>query len=215
MLLCAITDRRLLGEEEHQRRDALLALARTWARGGVDYIQIREKDLRPPELLRLARSLAGAVREEQPEGSRRPTRILLNGAPEVALEAGADGVHLTGSAAPGAAAMAEDVYARAGRQAIISRSCHSAEEARRAGQVSLLLFAPVYEKAFTREQPLPGQGLAALAEACRAAPHTPVLALGGITARNAPACLQAGARGVAAIRLFLTGEWHSLRESSL
>ncbi len=213
MLLCAITDRRLLAESEHQRRDALVALARTWARGGVDYIQIREKDLPPGKLLSLTRSLVDAVREEQ--SGVTATKILLNGPAEIALQAAADGVHLTGSAAPAAAAAVEDLYARAGRRAIVSRSCHSAEDARNSAQASLLLFAPVYEKSLAPEEPLPGQGLDALAEACRAAPDTPVLALGGITTRNAPACLQAGARGIAAIRLFLTSDWQSLRGPTL
>lgn len=219
MLLCAITERRLLVGPEQQRCEALLALVRRWARGGVDYIQIREKDLAPGDLLRLARPLVAAVRDEPSGGSVQRTsvrtKVLLNGPPEIALEANADGVHLPGNAEAGAAAAARKIFARAGREAIVSRSCHTAEEAAQAGAASLLLFAPVYEKSFAREEAQPGQGLAALAEACRAAQNTPVLALGGITTHNAPACIQAGARGIAAIRLFLTDDWQKLRRPDL
>jgi len=225
MLLCAITERRLLAEPEQQRREALLALVRRWARGGVDYIQIREKDLAPGDLLSLASALIAAVRDEQ-SGSRaqsgssvQRTKVLLNGSPEIALEANADGVHLPGNAAAGAAAAAREIFARAGREAIVSRACHSAEEASEAengdGAAALLLFAPVYEKSLAGKEAIAGQGLNALADACRAARNTPVLALGGITTRNAPACIEAGARGIAAIRLFLTDDWQKLRRPDL
>ena len=63
---------------------------------------------------------------------------------------------------------------------------------------TLAIFAPVFEK-----KDAPGTvptGLEALREACRA--KIPVLALGGITLQNAASCLQAGAAGIAAIRLF-------------
>ena len=205
MLLCAITERRLLAEPEQQRREALRALVRRWARGGVDYIQIREKDLAPGDLLSLASALIAAVRDEQ-SGSVQRTKVLLNGPAEIALEANADGVHLPGNAGAGAAAAAGEIFARAGREAIVSRACHTAEEATGDGAVALLLFAPVYEKSLAGKETIPGQGLAALAGACRAAQNTPVLALGGITTHNAPACIQAGARGIAAIRLFLTDD---------
>jgi thiamine-phosphate pyrophosphorylase len=215
MLLCAITERRLLAEPEHRRRESLLALVRQWARGGVDYIQIREKDLAPGDLLSLARPLVAAVREEQSGNPSLCTKVLLNGPPEIAVEAEADGVHLTGNAKAGAAAAAREIFARAGRGAIVSCSCHTAEEAAQAGAASLLLFAPVYQKSFSPEEVKPGQGLAALTEACRAAQGTPVLALGGITTHNAHACIRAGAKGIAAIRLFLTNDWQELRRPDL
>jgi thiamine-phosphate pyrophosphorylase len=70
----------------------------------------------------------------------------------------------------------------------------------------MILFGPVFEKAiFDRgsvSRIAGGRGLALLAEACTAAGRTPVLALGGITAENAEACLQAGAAGLAGIRFY-------------
>jgi len=85
------------------------------------------------------------------------------------------------------------------------------EDVRTARDVSLLLYAPVFEKTDPGDTPLPGQGLAALSEACRAAGQVPVLAIGGVTHDNAAACIAAGAAGIAAIRLFLSEDWRSLR----
>ena len=80
---------------------------------------------------------------------------------------------------------------------VIAVSCHGVEETFRAAsdQARFAVFAPVFEKNMT-----PGVGLAALHKACQA--KIPVLALGGVTLQNAASCLQAGAAGVAAIRLF-------------
>jgi thiamine-phosphate pyrophosphorylase len=210
VLLYAITDRRLLAGSENERRSRLVELARGWARGGVDFIQIREKDLAPDELLALTRQIVAAVRADG-----AGTRVLLNGPPKIALEAGADGIHLPGNASADAALVVRELYARAGREIVMSRACHSATEAAQ-GDAGLLLYAPVFEKVLPGEKALPGEsipgrGLAALAEACRAAGDLPVLALGGITVENAVACIEAGARGVAAIRLFLGAEWWGLR----
>jgi thiamine-phosphate pyrophosphorylase len=229
MLFYVITDRRLLVGSEEERRGALAALVRKWVRGGVDYIQIREKDLAPGELLKLARQVIAAARVAAGSGAAQDiemrnmgmrnigggTRILLNGPPEIALEAGADGVHLTGKSAPGAAAAVQAVYERAGRRAILSRSCHTLEEAGRAGADSLVLFGPVFEKPLAGGGALSGRGLEALGEACRAGSGAAVLALGGVTAANAHRCIEAGASGVAGIRLFLGEEWRRLRDSGL
>ena len=213
MLLCAITDRRLFGEDEQQRREELITRVRGWARGGVDYIQIREKDLPAVELLELSCKLVAAVRDAQP-GSVR-TRVLLNGPAEIAFEAGADGVHLAGDRL-GSIGCAGEIYERAGRRAIIGQSCHSVEEVVQANAASLILFAPVFEKRLREQEAICGQGLAALADACRvglaAETETPVLALGGVTAENAGSCVEAGAAGIAAIRLFLGDDWRQLRK---
>jgi thiamine-phosphate pyrophosphorylase len=207
MLLYAITSRRLFPEPE--RRAALVALARGWARDGIDYIQIREKDLPLPDLLILAREIVATVRAEGPR-----TRVLLNGPADIALEAAADGVHLPGDAAEDAAGEARRIFRSAGQAAIISRACHSVEEIRNTRDASLIVFAPVFEKAPDQNTPaqpiLPGQGLAVLEEACHAAAPVPVFALGGVTAENAAACIAAGAAGIAGIRLFLGDEWQNL-----
>jgi thiamine-phosphate pyrophosphorylase len=216
MLLYAITNRALLGGDEEGKRARLAELAAEWARGGVAYIQVREKDLPLTELQGLAARVVEAVR-----GTGAATKVLVNGPAQVALDAGADGVHLPATSAgktaadPGsavaqnAAQAAEQVFARAGREVVVSAACHSAEEIKQAAGADLLLFSPIFEKA-TAERALDGQGLTALREAVDLARPVPVLALGGVTEKNAAACIQAGAAGVAAIRMFLGEGWKGL-----
>jgi thiamine-phosphate pyrophosphorylase len=125
----------------------------------------------------------------------------------VALAASADGVHLPSddvspaevraawNRAPGAFARRNPSPALA-----IAVSCHSPQEVARAAAnaATFAVFAPVFEKsAAPGARPL---GLEALRQACRA--PIPVLALGGVTVENAASCLEAGAAGIAAIRLF-------------
>jgi thiamine-phosphate pyrophosphorylase len=205
VLLYAITSRNLLPGTESERQTALVELARGWAQGGVDYVQIREKDLPAGDLLALSRRIVAAVGE-----AGLSTRVLVNGPAEIALEAGANGVHLPGSMSVDAASEAREVFRRAGREAVVSRACHSVEEVRAAGAVSLILFAPVFEKVSGAGAEA-GVGLAVLGEACRAAGSVPVIALGGVTAENAAACVEAGAAGIAGIRLFLGDNWRMLR----
>jgi thiamine-phosphate pyrophosphorylase len=209
MVLYAITDRRLLGVADHDRRAALVGLAREWARGGVDYIQIREKDLSGEELLELSRLVVAAVDEERMRGAK--TKVILNGAAEIALAAGADGVHLPGRASAEIVAAARETFARAGRECVVSVACHSVEEAAlvEASPDSLILFAPVFEKPLGDGEALPGRGLEELARVCSVA-HVPVSALGGITPGNARDCVTAGAAGVAAIRMFVGKDWMGL-----
>src|ERR1700682_1576268 len=88
-LLYYITDRSQFPGDERARRRALLAKIAEAARAGVDYIQLRERDLSTRELETLAREVVAAVRENSPS-----TRLLINSRTDVALAAGADGVHL-------------------------------------------------------------------------------------------------------------------------
>lgn len=208
MLLYAITGRNLLRGGESEQQEKLVSLAHEWARASVDYIQVREKDLAADELLGLARRIVTAVRQQGSE-----TRVLVNGPAEVALEAGADGVHLIGSAGAGAEEVVRTLYRQAGREAVVSRACHSVEEVRAARSASLIVFAPVFEKVSVQdaEEGRQGVGLSVFSEACRGADPVPVIALGGITSENAAACISAGAAGVAGIRLFLHDDWRALR----
>lgn len=206
MLLYAITNRRLLDGDENAKRDSLVALAEEWACGGVDTIQLREKDLPLTELQFLAARIVQAVR-----ATRGKTRVLVNGPAQLALDVGADGVHLHANAGPAAVRAAQQVYARANLEPVISAACHTPDEIKQATGASMLLFSPVFEKV-TMEGNTRGQGLAALRAAVDLANPTPVLALGGITEKNAAACVQNGAVGIAAIRLFLSDVWRSLLE---
>ncbi|HUY81389.1 MAG TPA: thiamine phosphate synthase [Acidobacteriaceae bacterium] len=222
MLLYAITDRtQLPGPSDAARRAALVSLAAEWAARNIDYIQIREKDLAPADLLSLSTEIVAAVRTRSTH-----TRILLNGPATIALEAHANGIHLPANAPLSAAAEARAHFASTGRDAVISYACHSRDQVIRAREEAqlnldatsantLILFAPVFGKNISGEAPLPGQGLEALRAAAEAAHPIPVLALGGITHDNAQSCLAAGAAGIAAIRLFLTNNWESLKSAHL
>jgi thiamine-phosphate pyrophosphorylase len=157
---------------------------------GVDFIQIREKDLSTRDLLSLARN----ARELK---SGHQTRILLNDRLDVALAANLDGIHLGQSSVP-----TEQIHGRLPRQDfLIAVSTHSLDEvaaAQRHG-ASFVTFGPVF---FTPSKVKYGNpvGLVALKEACQSS--IPVFALGGIDKSNYVDCLLNGASGIAAIRLF-------------
>jgi thiamine-phosphate pyrophosphorylase len=207
MQLCAITDRRRLSAPAR-----LLDLVEGWTTAGVHFIQLREKDLAAPELQSLARQMVEKI-------DRSRSKLLVNvSEPEsaaLALAAGADGVHLAGKPAPGAARSVRQVFRASGRKAIISVPCHSLHDIHVAlkEQVDLILFSPVFEKVSGSEASLP-QGLEALRRACMGAQGIPVFALGGVNSANAPDCLAAGAAGVAGIRLFAADDWRRLLPAS-
>src|SRR5687767_8665484 len=91
MMLCLVTDRRRLGSAlglpEADWLDALRRQVAAGARAGVDFIQVREPDLE-------ARDLADLVRSLMPLAAGTPARVLVNDRIDVALAAGAAGVHL-------------------------------------------------------------------------------------------------------------------------
>ena len=205
MLQYAITDRRRLGATEAQRADALVEQAmRLAARGDIDYLQLREKDLSPAALAILARRVLEALCTHAPDPARR-TKLLINSRVDVAIAVGADGVHLTSSPGELTPAQVLQLYSEASMPApIMSVSCHSLEDVRAAHRAApeLIVFGPVFEKRVGDQLVAEGCGLELLRQACAAAAPIPVLALGGITEENTAGCLAAGAKGIAAIRLF-------------
>jgi thiamine-phosphate pyrophosphorylase len=176
--LLAISDR---GSLPHPLEPWLRALAA--AESGA--VQIREKDLEDGALYDLAR----LARETLPP----PRRLLINGRVDVALAAGADGVHLPADGLPVAA-----LRARFGPGVLLGRSTHRVEEVERARDegADYVTFGPVYET--------PGKGApVGLGELARAAAAgLPVYALGGVTLERFGELAGAGAAGIAAIRLF-------------
>jgi thiamine-phosphate pyrophosphorylase len=211
VLLYYITDRTAFADDETTRRRRLLEKIAEAASAGVDYIQLREKDLSTRELESLAFEALHVIKRGKSATDPKPVTpgpcLLINSRTDVALAAQADGVHLRSRDITaqevrtiwkcGAGAPAREISPR---DPIISVSCHSPEEVHQAAanQATLALFAPVFEKKDSLEsQPA---GLDSLRQACRA--KIPVLALGGTTLQNAHACLEAGAAGIAAIRLF-------------
>ena len=177
-----------------------------WGGGGVEWVQVREKDLSQQALLELVSTLAALLPPRRADAKLR-TKLLVNGLPAALAHAcGANGVHLPGGAS------AEQVQAAVLVAGLVSVSCHTLPEvqAARAGGAAAVLWAPVFEKRLGDQQLKTGSGLPALHEACAAAQSVPVFALGGVTLENAGTCIAAGACGVAGIRLFAGEDWRRL-----
>jgi len=194
----AISNRNAFAGDQQTRIAGLLEQAAALATDGVDFLQLREKDLPAAELASLARALLHTLR-----GSH--TKLLINSRADVALATAAHGVHLTSSPGQFTPRQIHELYAAASLPTpIVTLSCHTLEEIvrHRLEPLTAILFGPVFEKVVSGEPTAEGTGLALLERACAAAAPTPVLALGGITPTNTPACLHAGAAGVAGIRLF-------------
>jgi thiamine-phosphate pyrophosphorylase len=205
-LLYYITDRTAFPGDEPTRRRRLLEKISEATRAGVDYIQLREKDLPTRDLESLAREAVGAIREARKLATDHcppPTALLINSRTDLALAVEADGVHLRSNDVSPQEVKA--IWTKCGARAranlpqapIIAVSCHSPAEVTQAAAsaATFAVFAPVFEK-----KDASPAGPIALRQAC--ATRIPVLALGGITLFNAHACLEAGAAGIAAIRLF-------------
>ena len=201
-ILCYVTDRRSLPVATPSAEfSALLQKIAELARVGVDWVQIREKDLSARQLTTLIQETARCL-PAGPGKNPGTTRILINDRVDVALTQGAAGVHL------GENCLAVDEVKRlvesrvSTRDFLLGVSCHSLEGAKSAaaGGADYICFGPVFatpSKAAFGEP----QGVKRLAEVCRSVPIR-VLAIGGITLENAATCFTAGAAGIAAIRLF-------------
>ncbi|HEV7747016.1 MAG TPA: thiamine phosphate synthase [Pyrinomonadaceae bacterium] len=168
---------------------AVLQLIQAAVNAQVDLVQIREKSLSGRVLYQLA---LGAVNITK----NSATKLLVNDRSDIAAAANADGVHLTTTS------LSTAVVRRSfGEHFIIGVSTHSLEAAslaRREG-ANFVVFGPVFAIVSKREygEPL---GLTRLAQVCAALSPFPVIALGGVTKRNAAECFSAGAQGIAAIR---------------
>jgi thiamine-phosphate pyrophosphorylase len=165
----------------------LLAVIEAALQGGVQAVQLREKDLSVAELVPLARELRVLTRQYG-------ARLLINDKVDVALAVGADGVHLGGHSQP-----ADVVRRSIGTGMLIGVSTHSSDEIQTACEqgADFVTFGPVYATPSKSAYGAP-QGLQALAEACRKS-NLPVFALGGITSARTAAVLAAGAHGIALI----------------
>jgi len=224
MLRYVITNRACFKGDEPNRYAALLAQAAHLATTGVDFLQLREKDLSADALASLTRKLLATLRAHNPA-----PKLLINSRADVALATCADGVHLTSAPGQLTPAQVRALYAAASLpEPVISLSCHTLAEVTRAAFASPdnrpthILFGPVFEKVVAQEavdrkvvaedrvlensagrKISAGTGLDLLRAACAAAAPIPVLALGGVTHANTAATLAAGTAGVASIRMFL------------
>jgi len=172
-------------------RDEILGLERhldTACEAAVDIVQVRERDLDAATLCALVRRLV--------ERATPATRVVVNDRADVALVAGAAGVHLRADGPPAARVRTLQLPPW-----IVGRSVHTSAEAAQAGDLDYLLCGTVFPSA-SKPADAPIGGLDALRETCAVA-RPPVLAIGGITPARVAACREAGAAGVAAIGVFL------------
>jgi len=181
----------LITDRTRSRGRPVEAVVAAAVRGGVRMVQVREKDLPPRALLDLVRAVLRAASEAS--GGAGSVRVFVNDRLDVALAAGAQGVHLGASTIPVAAAR------RIAPRLAIGYSAHALDEALEAERdgADFVAFGPVFETASPSAK-APPRGLARLSEVCRAL-RIPVFALGGITAARAPGALAAGAAGVAVV----------------
>jgi thiamine-phosphate pyrophosphorylase len=179
--LVLVTDRRATAGRD------LVDVVSAALEAGLPAVQLREKDLPGGPLLVLAERLRAVT-------ARAGALFLVNDRVDVAIAAGADGVHLGGGSMPVA-----DARALLPPGALVGVSTHAPEEL--ITTADFVFFGPVHatpsKAAFG-----PPQGEARLAAAVRAA-RVPVVAIGGVTAANAVAARAAGAAGVAVIRAIL------------
>lgn len=179
------------------REAALVQRVENAARAGVDWVQIREKDLAARNLMDLTRA---AIRMCKNAPARGETRVVINDRFDVAWAAKAAGVHA------GETSLHIPVLVNACRAArltdfLIGASCHSLEGAISAAEAGAdyVFFGPVFET--PSKAAFGPQGAGKLAQVCNAI-SIPVIAIGGITLENARICRDSGATGIAAIRLF-------------
>lgn len=198
-LVYLITDRRQLSPDARTTEDEVSALE-DWldeAIGAVDVIQIRERDLEGAVLAKLVSHVVGRA-----EGTA--TRVVVNDRADVAHAANAGGVHLRADGPP-----VERVRAIGPAGWLVGRSVHAIDlgidvdiddVARHAG-ADYLIFGTVFEGG-SKVAGSPTAGLDGLRAAARSS-RAPVIAIGGLTPAGAALAVQAGARGVAGIGVFL------------
>lgn len=186
--LYLVTDRKLT-----QGRD-LCAVVEQALDGGVQAIQLREKDLGGKELFELADKISVLCQGYN-------AQLFINDRIDVALAVGAAGVQLGKTSLPIATARA-----LLGADKLIGFSSHGVDEAIAAQRngANFLLFGPVY---FTPSKAPFGapQGVAALKELVEKV-TLPVYAIGGINAANLAATMNTGVRGVALISAIMSAE---------
>jgi thiamine-phosphate pyrophosphorylase len=220
-ILCYVTDSKSLAlASTSDISSTLLQKVAAIAAAGVDWIQFREKHLSARSLSKLAREASRHIAAVT--GERSKPGILVNDRIDVALAEHTDGVHLGEQSVPvdqakllvesRLRAEQEPVFAPgvvrtlftqpAPKTFLLGVSCHSLEAAKSAATngADYIFFGPIFATPSKAAFGAP-QGVNRLAEVCRVV-SLPVLAIGGITIENAPACFAAGASGIAAIRLF-------------
>jgi thiamine-phosphate pyrophosphorylase len=204
-IICFVTDRRRWAADAGSQPsvDEVVARVRAAAYAGIDLVQVREPDLHARALCSVVGRCVAAVRGTS-------ARVLVNERADVAITAGADGVHLRASSMA-----VGDVRQVAPPGFIVGRSVHRVEDVAKmsASGADYLIAGTVFP---SRSKPLADQvlgvaGVRAIADAT----EIPVLAIGGLSLANVTDIARAGIAGIAAIDLFAAAgasieAWQSL-----
>jgi len=184
----------LITDRQRTKGRPLLDVVDAALQGGVDAVQLREKDLPGGALFALASRLRELTH-------RHGARLLINDRVDIALAVGADGVHL-----PVDSFRPKDARRLLGADALIGASTHSVEQARAAATdgADFVVFGPVFETPSKRAFGTP-LGLASLAQVTQAV-AVPTLAIGGLTAGRVPSVRDRGAFGVAVIAAIMAAD---------
>ncbi len=185
MIRCLITNGKAARDEALWLRHLA-----AWIERGVELIQIRERDL-------TARELAALTRQVVALSHATGTKILVNDRADVALAAGAHGVHLREGTAPLDGAGPERFREQG---LLVSAVCHRPEAVGALAAADYIVLAPIFNP-LSKAAVAPPLGLAGIRAAARLT-AVPLLALGGIARENQQSCLDAGAAGIAAISYF-------------
>ncbi|MGH9383955.1 MAG: thiamine phosphate synthase [Vicinamibacterales bacterium] len=193
MTLCLVTDRRRLGRSLGASPDVLVECLLTQIQGaveaGIDLVQLRETDLEAAELLKLATRILTEVPKSR-------GRLVINDRLDVALSAGAAGVHLRERS------MSVDAVLKLAPAGFrVGRSVHDVKGALAAGRADYLIAGTVLSTPSKSTVRL--LGLEGLARIVRATDGQPVLGIGGLTGESVPALVAAGAAGLAAVGAFI------------
>ena len=161
---------------------------------GVSAIQLREKDLSDAEFINLGKPIAKLCRTYA-------AQLFINSRITIAVELGADGVHL-----PGDSASVEEVFPHADNRLIVGCSVHNRDEARtrELEGADFLTYSPIYPTA-SKPGYGPAVGLVNLHNAAERV-KIPIFALGGVTPERVPECIGAGAYGVAVMSSVMSPE---------
>jgi thiamine-phosphate pyrophosphorylase len=185
-LRCLITRGDLTADNFPQRKHEIIETIRGAVGSGIELVQIREKELPAKFIFELTAAAVNTAQDSL-------TRILVNDRLDIAIAAGADGVHMTGTSIPtGIVRKSVPV------DFLVGVSTHLLDEtiAAQDNGADFAIYGPVFETPGKRK----ATSVEKLAEICRAVDPFPVIAVGGIDASNYESVLSSGAAGFAAIR---------------
>ena len=163
------------------------------AAGGATIIQLREKKMAPRAFYDEAKAAVDIAR-------KAGIRLIINDRVDIALAVGADGVHLGQDDLP-----VESARVLLGSDAIIGLSTHNLQQAEKAlnSPVSYIALGPIFTTR-TKSNPDPELGLSRLQQISNVVKSIPLVAIGGITPKNATDVIAAGADSVAQISFLLS-----------